>query len=154
MNKQIVHSITSSSPAATEKLGVSIGGQLLGGEAIELIGDVGAGKTTFVRGLAKGIGSSDRVSSPTFTINKVYASNKVTLHHYDFYRLDDLEIIKNELAEVLSEPGHAAVLEWADEVRGVLPDEHIKIFFTATGEVSRSLQIDIPQDNQYIKVDP
>src|SRR5688572_15811906 len=83
---------------STENFAETIGSQLKGGEIIELIGDVGAGKTTFARGLARGVGSTDRVTSPTFTVSNVYESGRIILKHYDFYRLNDLAIIKNELA--------------------------------------------------------
>jgi len=79
--------ITSESPEATEQLAEAIGRRLTGGEVIELVSDLGGGKTTFVRGLARGLGSADVVSSPTFTVSKVYKADKLELHHFDFYRL-------------------------------------------------------------------
>ena len=69
------------------KLGYEIGASLLGGEVLELVGDVGAGKTTFTKGLAKGIGVLETVQSPSFTISRVYEGEKLQLKHYDFYRL-------------------------------------------------------------------
>ena len=149
-NTLILHTANS---AETESIAENIGKQLKGGEIIELAGDVGAGKTTFVRGLARGIGSEDRVTSPTFTVSKVYESPKLQLHHYDFYRLSDLEIIQNELTEVLSLPGHSVVLEWAEEVRQVLPTDHIKIEFKAVSETERALSLVIPENYQYIRIE-
>lgn len=129
----------------TEKFAEQIGQKLKGGEVIEIIGDVGAGKTTFVRGLARGIGSDDRVSSPTFTVSKVYSGEKVTLHHYDFYRLDDFTIIQQDLAEILEAKDKSVVLEWADNVQGVLPADRNIIKIDVTGENSRSLTCSMPE---------
>lgn len=104
---------------------------------IELVSDVGGGKTTFVRGIAKGIGSSDHVSSPTFTINNVYAGTKLTLYHFDFYRLFEPGIMRDELAEILTDPKAVTVVEWADIIEEVLPTNKLTITITATGETSR-----------------
>ena len=79
--------------------GEEIGRQISEGMVLELIGDVGAGKTTFTKGLAKGLGISETVQSPTFTISRVYEGEKLTLSHYDFYRLNDYGIMEMELAE-------------------------------------------------------
>jgi tRNA threonylcarbamoyladenosine biosynthesis protein TsaE len=146
MSQQVINKYSSASTEATEKFAEDFGRQLQGGEVIELIGDVGAGKTTFVRGLARGIGSTDRVSSPTFTVSKVYSSKNMNLHHYDFYRLDDLDIITRDLAEVIEEGKNSVVLEWADGVQGALPLEHISIRIEVTGETSRTLTVMMPEN--------
>ncbi len=88
---------------------------------IELVGDVGAGKTTFTRGLAKGLGVTESVTSPSFTISKRYAFPGGELVHYDFYRLDDPGIMRDELAETLSEPNSVVVVEWGGDVAELLP---------------------------------
>jgi tRNA threonylcarbamoyladenosine biosynthesis protein TsaE len=152
MNQQVIDKYNSTGMEATEKFAEEFGRQLKGGEVIELIGDVGAGKTAFVRGLARGIGSTDRVSSPTFTVSKVYASKNMNLHHYDFYRLDDLDIITRDLAEVIEDGKNSVVLEWADGVQGVLPHDHISIKIEVTGEISRALTVTKPEKYDYIKV--
>lgn len=148
------HKVKSGSVAETERLAERIGGQLRGGEIIDLVGDVGAGKTAFVRGLARGAGSKDRVSSPTFTISNVYSSSKIKLHHYDFYRLDDLRIIKNELTEVVRDPQTAVVLEWAEEVQNVLPEDHIRVNIETESENGRSFRVSVPAKFGYIEVKP
>lgn len=144
----------SPSTEATETFAESIGQKLRGGEIIELIGDVGAGKTSFVRGLARGAGSKDRVSSPTFTVSQVYESGNITIHHYDFYRLDDLAIIQSELAEVISQDKTAVVLEWAGEVQDVLPEDHITLKIETTGENERKFMSAIPEKFQYLEINP
>lgn len=142
----------SDSPEATEKIAELLGSQLKGGEVIELAGDMGAGKTTFVRGLARGMGSQDRVSSPTFTVSKIYNSSRLSLRHYDFYRLDDLKIITNELAETTEDTGSSVVLEWADNLLGVLDPEHIRVRIEAAGDQLRDLHFTVPEKYKYIKI--
>lgn len=94
-------------------------------KAIELVGDVGAGKTTFVRGLAKGLGIKESVTSPSFTISKIYAMNNGgNLVHYDFYRLSDPGLMSNDLRENLSNPKNIVVIEWGESVKNLLPDNH------------------------------
>ena len=89
----------------TEEVGSKIGTCLLGGEVILLSSDIGGGKTALVRGIARGLGSTDHVSSPTFTISKIYKSPKLTLYHFDFYRLQEPGIINYELVEALHDEG-------------------------------------------------
>lgn len=111
---------------------------------IELVSDLGGGKTTFVRGLARGMGSTDKVASPTFTISKVYQAAKLELHHFDLYRLPEPGLIQMELADVLSDPQAVVVVEWADIVHQVLPKDRLTITITHTDENSRHLHITAP----------
>ena len=122
---------SSTSSADTERLGELLGSQLKGGEIIELRSDLGGGKTTFVRGLAKGAGSPDRVSSPTFTLSRIYKTEDFEITHFDFYRLSDPGILKDQLAETVQAKS-VAVVEWADIVKDVLPKELITIEFKPT----------------------
>ena len=97
-------------------------------KVIELIGDVGAGKTTFVRGLAKGLGVKEPITSPSFTISKSYAiPGGKTLVHYDFYRLPDPGLMAEDLEENLNDPNSIVIVEWADSVADLLPKDHTKI---------------------------
>lgn len=112
----------------------------MGGEAIELIGDLGTGKTVFVRGLAAGIDSSDQVQSPSFTINRVYRGrDDISIFHYDFHRLDEPGLLKETLAETVEDPKVVIVVEWSDIVREVLPKERLQITFDTTGDEVRRL---------------
>jgi tRNA threonylcarbamoyladenosine biosynthesis protein TsaE len=146
--------VSSNGQEETEQFAEKIGNQLRGGEIIELTGDLGTGKTAFVRGLAKGTGSENRVSSPTFTVSNVYSSPKLKLYHYDFYRLDDFRIIKNELSEVVEDSQNVVVLEWAEEVQNVLPKDHIRVNLETESENGRHIKIEIPAKFNYIKVNP
>ncbi len=95
---------------------------------IELVGDVGAGKTTFVRGFAEGLGIKEPITSPSFTISKSYAGkNGLTLTHYDFYRLQDPGLMADDLAESIATPNNITIVEWADSVEDLLPKDRTKI---------------------------
>ncbi|MDR0591142.1 MAG: tRNA (adenosine(37)-N6)-threonylcarbamoyltransferase complex ATPase subunit type 1 TsaE [Candidatus Nomurabacteria bacterium] len=128
------------------KLGERLAELVTAPALIELTGDVGAGKTTLVKGLARGLGVVDEVTSPSFTINKTYqfassvlAKGEGTLSHYDFYRLEDAGIMKNEIIEVLTDPGAIVVVEWAGAVQDVLLTERIKINIAYNKDGSRTV---------------
>lgn len=146
--------VESDSAQATEALGESLGKRLRGGEVIELVSDLGGGKTTLVRGLARGVGSTDQVASPTFTVGRTYEGGRVRLEHFDFYRLAEPGIIANELAEVLELPDTTVVIEWSDVVQHVLPPERITVTVTQTGEDSRHFSIAIPPAYDYLLKEP
>ena len=95
---------------------------------IELVGDVGVGKTTFVRGLAEGLGVKDLVTSPSFTISKEYAlPGGGSLIHYDFYRLKEPGLMMDDLMEKINNPQNIVVIEWGESVAELLPENHVKI---------------------------
>lgn len=131
-----------SSEAKLRSFGEEIGQVLTGNETIELVGDVGAGKTTLVKGIARGLGSSETVQSPTFTINRVYQLGEDRqLIHYDFYRLNDPGVMKAELAEAIGDHRTIVAIEWAAVVDGVLPKDRLTIKITPLGENSRELSL-------------
>lgn len=123
------------------EFGKEIGSNLEGGSVLELIGDVGAGKTTFTKGLALGLGVLETVQSPTFTISRVYEGDNLTLSHYDFYRLNDYGIMKMELAENLSDPQNITVVEWAGGLADILPEKHLKLIFESVSEDKRLVKV-------------
>ena len=113
---------------------------------IELIGDVGAGKTTFVRGLAKGLGIKEPVTSPSFTISKSYAfkdknGQEKTLIHYDFYRLGDPGLMADDLADAINDPNNIVVVEWGDSIDDVLPENRTKITIQYNEDNTREVTI-------------
>ncbi|MBR3332155.1 tRNA (adenosine(37)-N6)-threonylcarbamoyltransferase complex ATPase subunit type 1 TsaE [Candidatus Saccharibacteria bacterium] len=109
---------------------------------IELIGDVGAGKTTFVRGLAEGLGIKEPITSPSFTISKTYAlPGGKTLVHYDFYRLKDPGLMAEDLEENLNNPNNIVVVEWADSVTNLLPKNHVKIEISYNDDGTREVKL-------------
>lgn len=95
---------------------------------IELVGDVGVGKTTFVRGLAEGLGVKVPVTSPSFTISKEYAlPGGGSLVHYDFYRLPEPGLMFDDLMEKINNLQNIVVIEWGESVAELLPENHVKI---------------------------
>lgn len=134
--------IEATNEQATKSLAEKIARSLKGGEVFQLVGDVGAGKTTFVKGLAAGLAVTDEVQSPSFTISRVYeARDNLVLAHYDFYRLNDPGIMANELYEATHDPQTITVVEWADVVEGVLPEGHFTISFESPSETTRKITI-------------
>lgn len=122
--------------------GQRLAGLLRAGDVIELIGDVGAGKTTLTKAIAKGLGVEDDVQSPSFTISQLYqVHDNLMLAHYDFYRLQDAGIMKQELAETVDASRTIIIIEWGDIVTGVLPNDRLSITITPTAELSRKVTI-------------
>lgn len=127
-----------------------LGAKLRGGETILLVSDLGGGKTAFVRGLARGMGSTDHVASPTFTISREYNAGKLTLYHFDFYRLSDPGVVAAELQEFVHDPQAVVAIEWGDAVHDVLPDDRIVITIKRTGDTSRELVLTCPEQMAYV----
>ena len=106
----------SHSPADTEALGEKFGRAAQRGWVIALSGDLGAGKTQFVKGLARGLGTSARVHSPTFTLVAEYDGGRLTLFHLDLYRLETREQILSAGIEEFLQTDGVAVIEWAERI--------------------------------------
>ncbi len=135
----------------TQALAEVLGRVLHGREVIELISDVGGGKTTFVKGLAKGLDIHDTVQSPTFTISRIYsARDDLELHHFDFYRLNEAGIVADELAESLHQSNVIVAVEWGEIVHDVLPARRITIHLTSLGDIERKITITTPEGEAYI----
>ena len=129
------------SPTETEKIGAALGKILKPGTVIAYRGDLGAGKTAFTRGLAQGLGSSEMVTSPTYTIVNEYLGGRMPLFHFDMYRLassDDLWDIGWE--DYLDRNGVCAV-EWSENVADALEDP-VFITIEKLGEDSRRITIE------------
>jgi tRNA threonylcarbamoyladenosine biosynthesis protein TsaE len=142
--------LSTSDANETEAIAETIGKALKGGEVIELNSDLGGGKTTFVRGLARGFGSTDRVASPTFMISKVYKRGEQELHHFDFYRLQESGLIEYELEDVLDNPKNVTVVEWSGVIQHVLPKERLIIEITTVGDTERQLSFTVPDSLSYL----
>jgi len=122
--------------------GKKLGALLSGGEILELIGDVGAGKTTLTKGIAAGMEVDDDVQSPSFTISRVYKTPKgISLAHYDFYRLQDAGIMAAELHEAVQDPQTVTIIEWAEIVGGTLPLDRVSITIASPRETARTLEL-------------
>ena len=110
---------------------------------IELIGDIGTGKTTLVKGIAKGLGVTDKINSPSFMISKTYHSEKqpMILTHFDFYRLADPGIMQEELSESIESPSTVTIIEWASAVKNVLPKKRIRISISYNDDGTRTVKV-------------
>ncbi len=152
MSTVVTWQASSTSSEATEQLAERLGRAIKGGEVIELVSDLGGGKTTFVRGFARGAGSTDRVASPTFTISRAYeASHGREIHHFDFYRLHEPGLMSEELAETLSNPHAVVIVEWADLVKNVLPAKRLTIVIEKTPfDEGRRLLFRAPESLDYL----
>lgn len=133
-------SITTKSSRDTQRLAEKLAGNLNNGDVVGLIGELGAGKTCFIQGLAKGLNvpESYYVSSPTFTIMKIYPGDK-KLYHFDFYRLTDpVEFDDIGFEDCLGGDG-VVVIEWADRFLDLLPKDMIVINFNVVGDNEREI---------------
>lgn len=111
----------------TRKLGLELAEKTEAGDVIALIGDLGTGKTALTRYIAEGLGIESTISSPTFTIVKEYKSGRMPLYHFDVYRLGDGEELLDIGAEEFLGGDGLCVIEWADIVADVLPEDSIAI---------------------------
>ena len=109
---------------------------------IELVGDVGTGKTTLTRGLAEGLGVKEPVTSPSFTISKAYAlPSGGRLVHYDFYRLKEPGIMVEDLREAIAEPMNVVVVEWGESVADLLPEGHLVVELAYNDDGAREVKL-------------
>lgn len=132
--------VKSHSPEQTRELGVRLGKSLQTGDMLCLQGELGAGKTTFVQGVAQGWGSLDSVSSPTFILVNVYRrADGSQLFHMDAYRLDSTgEAEELDLDSMLAEG--ALIVEWPERMQSLIPDERLWVEFTQSGEEEREMK--------------
>jgi tRNA threonylcarbamoyladenosine biosynthesis protein TsaE len=131
-------------PADTIALGERIGKAAPGGTVIALRGGLGAGKTTLAKGIARGLGVEDEVTSPTYTIVSEY-EGRLRLHHIDAYRLsgsEDFALSGGE--DLLDDPGGICLVEWGDRVAASLPDDAALADLTVLGDGSRLLRLEAP----------
>lgn len=130
----------SNNPEQTRQLGERLGSALRTGDVICLQGELGAGKTTFVQGIAQGWGSLDSVSSPTFILVNAYRrADGGQIFHMDAYRLDSTgEAEELDLDSMLAEG--ALIVEWPERMQGLIPNERLWVEFTQSGEEERDMK--------------
>jgi len=132
--------IISHSPEETRALGEKLAARLAPGDVVILEGELGAGKSELARGIAKGLGVTETVTSPSFTILNVYESGRCPLYHFDWYRLESAEeLFELGLEEYLGGDG-IAVVEWAEKCPEALPEKTIRIRLEATGDEERRIE--------------
>jgi len=140
----MMHPIETTSEIETSRTGEDFGRSLKRGDVVLLYGDLGAGKTAFVRGMARGVGANpDDVSSPTFTIVQEYAGASATLYHVDLYRLAPAEIDDLGLEDLVAGDGIVAI-EWAERWKG-RPGDGIEVRIYESGDERRRIAIARPQ---------
>ena len=129
------------SPEETEALGQALGAVLVPGTVLAYAGDLGAGKTAFTRGLARGLGASDPVTSPTYTIVNEYLSGRMPLFHFDMYRLSSSDDLWDIGWEDYLERGGVCAVEWCENVDDAL-EGAIRVRIEKTGEDTRRITIE------------
>jgi tRNA threonylcarbamoyladenosine biosynthesis protein TsaE len=116
----VVKTVISRSAEETEKVAAQFARNLKKGDVVALSGPLGSGKTTFIKGLAKGLGVKDFIKSPTFNLLHIH-QGRVPLYHFDFYRLDESDLEDLGFVDYVYDSDGVAVLEWAERVKGELP---------------------------------
>ncbi len=129
------------SPKQTEKVGAALGKILQPGAVIAYLGDLGAGKTAFTRGLARGLGATDMVTSPTYTIVNEYLSGRMPLFHFDMYRLASSDDLWDIGWEDYLDRGGVCAVEWSENVADAL-EGAITVKIEKSGEDSRKITIE------------
>lgn len=128
----------------TKKLAFEFASLLHGGEVITLSGDLGAGKTTFTQSLALAFGITQPVTSPTFTLMNQYQGKNLKLYHFDMYRIEDIdEILETGLTEYFGNSDAVCMIEWAENIKPLLPKQFIKIEIEKLGETERKFKIEM-----------
>jgi len=131
-----------SSPEETEALGERLARTLDPGAVVALIGELGAGKTCFIRGLVRGLGVTTGATSPTFVLINEYRG-RVLVHHADLYRVESLaEIVDLGLPELFAAADAVTVVEWADKLGALLPADAIRVHIDGAGDEPRRIRID------------
>ena len=129
------------SAAETRALGEKLASRLKPGDVVVLEGELGAGKSELARGIAKGLGVTETVTSPSFTILNVYESGRCPLYHFDWYRLEsEEELYELGMDEYLGGDG-IAVVEWAERCPDAVPENVLRIRLEVTGGESRRITV-------------
>ena len=132
---------TTNSPAETEAVGAALGAVLKPGTVIAYRGDLGAGKTAFTRGLARGLGAGEIVTSPTYTIVNEYLSGRLPLFHFDMYRLASSDDLWDIGLEDYLDRGGVCAVEWSENVDDAM-ENAIYVTIEKTGEESRKITME------------
>ena len=131
----------SGSREETVKIGERLGAALVGGEVVAFRGDLGSGKTCFTSGIAKGLGFTGDVTSPTFALINEYIGGRLPLYHFDMYRISSWdELYSSGFFEYIEENGVVAA-EWSENIENALPDNTVYVEFEKIGDNSRKIRI-------------
>lgn len=131
----------SHSVAQTQQLGSILAKQLQPGDVLLMLGDMGVGKSEFTRGLARGLGITGYVTSPTFTILQVYEEGRMPLYHFDWYRLSDVEeLYELSMDEYLYGDG-VSVIEWPSRAEEAIPESYLQVELIPVGDEERVIEL-------------
>ena len=134
--------VETTAPAQTESLGAELAATLADGDVVLVRGELGAGKTTLVRGAARALGVSDPVTSPTFSIGHRYSADGVTVSHLDLYRLAGLEHEDPDLLADYLGPGRIAFVEWPQDASAELARARVRVTLSHGGGDRRLIEVD------------
>ncbi len=134
-------------PTETEKIGEILGQKINNGVVIAFKGGLGMGKTCFTRGLAKGLGSTDQVTSPTFALINEYLSGRLPLYHFDMYRISSWEDLYSTGFFDYIEQGGVLACEWSENIESALPDNTVFVEFTRLSDNEREIIIKYPGED-------
>ncbi len=131
----------SKNPLETEQIGEMLGKKINSATVIAFRGGLGMGKTCFTRGLAKGLGSTDQVTSPTFALINEYLSGRLPLYHFDMYRISGWDDLYSTGFFDYIEQGGIIAAEWSENIENALPENTIYVEFNRLGENEREIII-------------
>ena len=136
-------------PEETEALGAALAREIAPGSVVALYGNLGAGKTVFARGFARGLAVTETVSSPTYTIVQEYPLSDGSggyFYHLDLYRIaDERAALGFGVDEFLNDPGSYALLEWPERIAGILPPDLIRVTIRRTDDETREIELKFPE---------
>ena len=147
--------LVSTSVEQTDSIGQRLGQHLRAGDLLLLLGDIGAGKTHLTKGIVRGLGSQDLVTSPTFVLINEYHSDgahgNVTIYHADLYRIEQPdELLGIGLEEAWSGTG-ICLIEWAERAANWLPTDHLTVYLSYLSETERAIRL-VPHGARYVEL--
>jgi tRNA threonylcarbamoyladenosine biosynthesis protein TsaE len=136
-----VATFISNSPNETESFGRQFAGAVVPGDVLALKGDLGSGKTQFVKGLAAGLGAKTTATSPTFTLIHEYAGGRLPIYHFDFFRIEDPRAVERLGFDEYFFGDGVSVIEWADRFPDLIPKDARWVSFETKSETQRAITV-------------
>lgn len=140
MMERVLHAATTDD---THAVGEALAQVLVSGDVVVLTGELGAGKTTLVRGVAEGLGAEEHVASPTFTLVREYVTGRIPIAHVDVYRLTRVQDVVDLGLEELSDGVAVLLIEWGDAIEELLPADRLRVELTTSPADDESRRIEV-----------